>query len=197
MKYCKNECGRSVDREDNVVVFEKDNEIIEGKVCSTCFYEVRTLDKVELAKQVMREAHEGQTRWDGRPYEVHPQKVVEILQILGIHDPTILCAAYLHDVLEDTDYPSDKLYKMFGEKVYGLVEELTFKDEKGGHWDNPKLRQIHDDVVYWTQCEKLSKPAKLIKVADILANISDDGKKSHHFLAKRTTALIKLLKDLI
>lgn len=136
------------------------------------------------AKQLMKQAHKGQTRWDGRPYEVHPEKVVQILQDLRVTDEIVLCAGYLHDILEDTNVSSKEIKEQFGGFVVELVEELTFKEGL-------------TDKEYQLQCIGLSDEAKLIKVADILANISDKGNKSEHFLQKRTVALILMLKRLL
>lgn len=135
----------------------------------------------ELAEKVMIESHKGQTRWDGRPYSVHPQRVVSILDEFGCYNQTIQCAAYLHGVLEDTDYPEFSIEKYFGPEVLRLVKELTM----------PKT--ITDTEGYVEHCSKLSKGAKLIKVADILANITDEGHKSEHFIRKRIEALKVLL----
>jgi|SRR6185312_2597439 len=137
----------------------------------------------EDAKKTMELAHAGQTRWDGRPYSVHPEKVVQILKQFGVRDEEILSAGYLHDVIEDTKVSLDELEGAYGSRVAHLVQELTFKDSKD------------DDNLYSQQCMNLSKTAKLIKIADILANITDDGKKSDHFIRKRINGLKMLLGD--
>ena len=134
------------------------------------------------AKEVMKQAHADQTRWDGRPYSVHPEKVVSILKLLEIDDEETLAVAYLHDVLEDTEYTEEKMRFDFGDYITDQVKQLTFKDSK------------NDDEIYYEQCRKLSNLVKPIKIADILANITDDGKKSDHFIRKRIEAL-KILVD--
>lgn len=145
----------------------------------------RKLSKIELAKTVMEKAHRGQTRRDGEtPYSVHPIKVVETLQYFKITDDDILSAGYLHDVLEDTDYSKDTIKEQFGERVLSLVEELTFKGDS------------HDDDLYWSQVEQLSNDAKWIKLADILSNLGDVGKKSEHFVYKRTVALRIIMRSI-
>ena len=133
----------------------------------------------------MQKAHEGQTRWDGiTPYEVHPIKVVNILQDLGVKDEVVLSAGYLHDVIEDTTISRLDIKRQFGEAVADLVDELTFATGKS-------------DQYYHLTCLELSHDAKMIKLADILANISDKGKHSEHFLQKRTTALVLMLSRLL
>lgn len=129
----------------------------------------------KYARTIMQQAHFGQSRRDGKPYSTHPDKVVEILEMFGINDEAVLCAAYLHDVLEDTNTAEEFIGKEFGDNVHHLVKELTFGPTP--------------DSDYVEQCRQLSSKAKLIKVADILANITDDGYKSEHFIRKRVNAL--------
>ncbi len=135
------------------------------------------------ARKTMELAHKDQTRWDGRPYSVHPIKVVEILKQFGIRDEEVLSAGYLHDVIEDTKITYDELEGAYGSFIAHLVQELTFKDSK----DN--------DNLYYQQCMNLSKTAKLIKIADIIANLTDDGRKSEHFIRKRISGLKMLVGD--
>jgi len=137
---------------------------------------------ITTARSIMTHAHKDQTRWDGRPYSVHPEKVVSILRDFGTEDPNILAGAYLHDVLEDTAVTEDDLKQDVGEYVTSLVKELTFQDSK------------NNDQLYYDQCAKLSKHARIIKIADILANLSD-GKHSSHFMIKRVNALSILLAE--
>lgn len=141
------------------------------------------MSKLELARKSMELAHHDQTRWDGRPYSVHPIKVVEILKQFGVVDEDILSAGYLHDVIEDTEIREEDLEYRFGSRVASLVGELTFKDSK------------KDDNIYYEQCSKLSKDAKLIKIADIIANLTDEGRKSDHFIIKRIEGLKTLVTD--
>ena len=135
------------------------------------------------AKQVMEKAHEGQTRWDGRPYSIHPEKVVSILKQFGVTDIQVLSAGYLHDTLEDTDLSEHSISEIFGMYVLGLVKQLTFQDSK------------NDDEIYYKQCRNLNEHAKIIKIADIIANLTDDGQKSDHFIRKRLTALSILVEQ--
>lgn len=129
-------------------------------------------------------AHKDQTRWDGKtPYSTHPESVVRILKLFGVIDEIILSAAYLHDVLEDTKITQQQILDEFGLDVLQLVKELTFV-------------QGSDDL-YLEQVRRLSIKAKIIKVADIIANLTDSGRKSDHFIHKRVSALSILMKELI
>lgn len=139
--------------------------------------------KLLKAEQFMQEAHRGQTRWDGRPFQVHPVKVVEILESMGFGVIPMLCAGYLHDTIEDTNVTKQMIENEFGSEVADYVDELTFKEGS--------------DEKYWLQCSELSRSAKVIKIADIIANLGDNhrGYLSNHFIQKRTKALEILLRD--
>lgn len=142
------------------------------------------LDKLQQAHDVMKIAHEGQYRNDGiTPYYKHPETVVKTLEKLGVTDENVLCAGYLHDVLEDTKYSSDRIRENFGDKVLSIVNELTFKSDV-------------TDEEYLEKCNEMSIDAKWVKVADILSNLGDTGEKSSHFVLKRVAALKILLQKL-
>ena len=74
-------------------------------------------------------AHEGQKRQTGEPYFIHPCAVVNILVDLGFDDVSTLVAAFLHDVLEDTQVTADELEQKFGKEVFELVEGVTKLDK--------------------------------------------------------------------
>ena len=68
--------------------------------------------------------HKGQKRVSGEPYITHPIAVANILLDLGM-DYSSICAALLHDVLEDTDATEEELRKLFGDTVTELVLGVT------------------------------------------------------------------------
>lgn len=74
-------------------------------------------------------AHEGQKRQTGEPYFIHPCAVVNILVDLGFDDVSTLVAAFLHDILEDTQVTADELEQKFGKEVLELVEGVTKLDK--------------------------------------------------------------------
>lgn len=74
-------------------------------------------------------AHEGQKRQTGEPYFIHPCAVVNVLVDLGFDDVSTLGAAFLHDVLEDTQVTADELEQKFGKEVLELVEGVTKLDK--------------------------------------------------------------------
>lgn len=68
--------------------------------------------------------HKGQLRKSGEPYLIHPLNVAYILSNLELDDETI-CAALLHDVVEDTPATLDELKTEFGESVAMMVDGVT------------------------------------------------------------------------
>lgn len=82
------------------------------------------LSKIISAYEFAAKAHDGQTRSSGKPYITHPLAVAYTLLELGMDTDTI-CAALLHDVVEDTDATLDDLKKRFGQDVALLVDGVT------------------------------------------------------------------------
>ncbi len=81
-------------------------------------------DVILRAYQLAEKAHAGQCRESGAPYVSHPVAVAYILVELGM-DTECICAALLHDVVEDTDYTLEQIEKEFGNDVALLVDGVT------------------------------------------------------------------------
>lgn len=79
---------------------------------------------VRKAYELAAEAHAVQRRKSGEPYIIHPIGVASILAQLQMDDKT-LAAAFLHDVVEDTDYTLDDIKDRFGVVVANLVDGVT------------------------------------------------------------------------
>ena len=84
------------------------------------------IDKIKQAFLYAKELHDGQTRLSGEPYIMHPVSVAEILAGLGL-DTDSICAALLHDTVEDCSDKTDltQITKMFGSDVALLVDGVT------------------------------------------------------------------------
>ncbi|MBQ5334496.1 MAG: bifunctional (p)ppGpp synthetase/guanosine-3',5'-bis(diphosphate) 3'-pyrophosphohydrolase [Oscillospiraceae bacterium] len=82
------------------------------------------ISKLIAAYEYAAQCHKGQTRSSGEPYIVHPVAVAYILLELGM-DTDTLCAALLHDVVEDTAATLDDVKKRFGHDVAMLVDGVT------------------------------------------------------------------------
>ncbi|NTV38451.1 MAG: HD domain-containing protein, partial [Demequinaceae bacterium] len=82
---------------------------------------------IERAHAVAEQAHEGQLRKSGEAYISHPIAVAEIIAGLGLPD-TVIAAALLHDVVEDTNFPLEEIRTEFGEEVASFVDGVTKLD---------------------------------------------------------------------
>ena len=85
---------------------------------------VEDIDKIEKAFSIADEAHKEQRRRSGEPYIIHPLAVAVILADMGM-DTDSICAALLHDVVEDTPTTAKEIREAFGEDVELLVEGVT------------------------------------------------------------------------
>ena len=112
------------------------------------------------------EKHRHQKRLgeDATPYVNHLIRVTRLLAEHGVRDSVIICAAVLHDTLEDTRTTAAELDERFGEEVRRLVEEVT--DDKSLPKQERKRLQIE------LACD-LSPGARVIKIADKIANVMD------------------------
>lgn len=120
---------------------------------------------VNKAKNFALDKHKNQKRQDGiTPFSNHLEGVVNRLKNLGISNPEILSAAWLHDILEHTDTSFDELNDIFGNTVAVLVLSLS-KDSK-----LPKNQQ---DTQYIQQLKNSNIHTKIIKICDISTNIKD------------------------
>jgi GTP diphosphokinase / guanosine-3',5'-bis(diphosphate) 3'-diphosphatase len=133
------------------------------KVIKDKFDDAR-LARIEKAFRFANAAHEGIKRKSGEPYIIHPIAVARIVaKDLGL-GATSICAAILHDVVEDTEYSINDIENMFGEKVARIVDGLT---KLSGDFDSRQaltlkkmLMTLSDDV-----------RVILIKIADRLHNM--------------------------
>lgn len=83
---------------------------------------------IERAYDVAAHYHRHQKRKSGDPYITHPLAVATILAELGMNTET-LCAALLHDTVEDTPYTLDQLSADFGDEIAALVDGVTKLDK--------------------------------------------------------------------
>ncbi len=112
------------------------------------------------------QAHLGQVRKDGcTPYVSHVIRVGWLLEhVFGIHDPEVLAAGVLHDVIEDTTVDYDDLQQQFGSRVADLVACLS-KDKR-----QPEPQR---EAAYHQQLLAAGPDVLAIKLADLLENLSD------------------------
>ncbi|MFD1361175.1 HD domain-containing protein [Lentibacillus salinarum] len=116
----------------------------------------------QKAKAFAEKAHEGQTRKSSNePYITHPIRVAKRLETSGFSDE-LVCAGYLHDVVEDTSYEIEDIKEVFGIQVARLVFAHT--EDKSKSWRERKQHAI-DTVKY------APKGEKYLIVADKLDNL--------------------------
>ena len=123
------------------------------------------LGLVERAYRTAERLHAGQTRKSGDAYITHPLAVTTILAELGMTEAT-LCAALLHDTVEDTDYTLAQLTHEFGEEVALLVDGCT-KLDKVKYGESAKSETIRKMVVAMSRDIRVL----VIKLADRLHNM--------------------------
>lgn len=82
------------------------------------------MEKINRAYEFALKSHEGQKRKSGAPYITHPLTVAYILVKLGMDTDTI-CAALLHDVVEDTSVDLDEIKRLFGPDIAALTDGVT------------------------------------------------------------------------
>jgi GTP diphosphokinase / guanosine-3',5'-bis(diphosphate) 3'-diphosphatase len=121
--------------------------------------------KIERAYEVAARLHAGQSRRSGDPYITHPLAVATILAELGMPHDTI-CAALLHDTVEDTQYTIGQLREDFGEEVTSLVDGVT-KLDKVKYGDAAQAETVRKMVVAMSRDIRVL----VIKLADRLHNM--------------------------
>ena len=114
------------------------------------------------------EKHGDQLRKSGEPYIIHPLQVAYILADLGLDEATI-CAALLHDVVEDTDTTHEDLVRDFGEEIAEMVAGVT----KLGELKYPISTEERQVENYRKMFLAMGKDIRviIIKLADRLHNL--------------------------
>ena len=127
--------------------------------------------KVELITKAFnfaRQAHKGVRRHSGEPYIMHPLEVARIVcKEIGLGS-TSICAALLHDVVEDTDYTVEDIRNLFGEKIAEIVNGLT-KIAGGVFGAHASAQAENFKKLLLTMSEDIR--VILIKIADRLHNM--------------------------
>lgn len=124
------------------------------------------LARIKDAFELARTAHANQKRKTGEPYIFHPIAVAKIAAEELQLEANVVIAAFLHDVVEDTDYTLEDIRKRFGEDVAFLVSVVT-KRKKDKYIESKQVdnyKQMLDSVQYDIR-------ALLLKLSDRLHNM--------------------------
>lgn len=146
------------------------------------------------AKEFATRSHamiDQRRKYTGEPYIIHPAAVAELVRSVP-HTTAMLCAAWLHDVVEDTPITLNEIEHEFGHEIAALVEMLT--DISGPNDGNRATRKALDKAHLATA----SAEAKTIKLADLVDNTHSIMAFDPHFakvFLREKALLLEVLKE--
>ena len=164
-------------KEEHAMTPEEEDRLIEAEFQDVLngYLHSNHRKKVELIEKAFRfakKAHGGIRRRSGEPYILHPIAVAKIAsQEIGLGS-TSICAALLHDVVEDTEYTVEDIERMFGKKIAQIVAGLT-KISGGIFGDQASAQAENFRKLLLTMSEDIR--VVLIKMADRLHNMRTLG----------------------
>lgn len=129
------------------------------------------MELIERVYEFAAQAHEGQKRKSGEDFMFHTVEVMRILVDLNLYDTISIASALIHDVIEDTGCPLEKIRQAFGDEIAGIVDGLT----KISRMDGYVFRSAQEAQVenYRKLILSMAKDIRviLIKFADRLHNM--------------------------
>ena len=125
-------------------------------------------EKVKQAAAFAAAAHEGQTRRNGEPYYNHVARVATLVSEVTT-EVDLICAAFLHDTIEDCEVKQADLEAVFGQHVAQLVAELTS--------DELLQKALGKEAYMIKKFHAISAEAALVKLCDTLNNMSETEKE--------------------
>lgn len=140
-------------------------------------------------------AHRGQWREGDPPlpYITHPIDVLAKLRYVGeVKDPAMLCAAVLHDLVEETDVTLAQIAELFGEDVADLVRQLTRQEptaEETAGMTKAEIWKLRSCMLLEEIRTQQDPRAQAVKLADRLANLEEayrtkKGEKLDRYVAQ-------------
>ncbi|MDE5869807.1 MAG: RelA/SpoT family protein [Muribaculaceae bacterium] len=132
----------------------------------------KKVEKIDRAFRFAKAAHKGVRRRSGEPYILHPIAVAKIVVSEFGLGSTSICAALLHDVVEDTEFTREDIEASFGEKIASIVEGLT-KISGGIFGDRASLQAENFRKLLLSMSSDIR--VILIKMADRLHNMRTLG----------------------
>lgn len=166
---------------------------IKNIFCSAGLPKNRNITMLEKALEFATIKHKGQIRkYDNEPYITHPIAVMNILKVFGFHE-TILCAALLHDVVEDTPTPIQEIENNFGIQVSRMVQDLT---DVYTHERFPNIRRLERKKLECYRLWQVQGNSKSIKLADMIHNTKSIVEHDKDFAKVFIMEMEELLKVL-
>lgn len=155
--------------QDDILIEQEFNALIDDYLKTNHRRKVEIITKAFL---FAKEAHKGARRRSGEPYILHPISVARIVcGEIGLGS-TSICAALLHDVVEDTEYTVDDMKVLFGDKIAQIVDGLT-KISSGMFGDNVSAQAENFRKLLLTMSDDIR--VILVKIADRLHNMRTLG----------------------
>lgn len=147
----------------------------------------------EEALEFARKAHGEQRRkYIEELYIEHPKRVAGLVKTVP-HTEEMICAAYLHDVVEDTPVSIQDIQRKFGRKVASLVYELTDEFVKENY---PNLNRKERKQKEVARLSTISIEAKTIKLADVIDNTQDILDYDRNFARRYIPEMVALTEAL-
>lgn len=152
-----------------------------------------TNDLERKAFEFAREAHGEQRRkYTDELYIEHPKRVAELVRTVP-HTSEMICAAYLHDVVEDTSVSIQTIKREFGSKVGRLVEELTSEFVKQKY---PRMNRRWRKENETQRQQNMSVEAKTIRLADVIDNTPSISQNDETFARRYIPEMEALVEAL-
>lgn len=145
--------------------------VLKMKFWILCVLKVKNLNKVFNAYALANHLHKGMVRKNGDPFLVHPLRVAYRLMRFGKYDHRVICAALLHDVVEDCEYSLDRLESVFGRDIALMVYHLSAPPVEGPRY----IRKI--EAAKWFGTDWQLKPiTDDVRCVDVMDNCDDFNK---------------------
>lgn len=129
--------------------------------------------KTQRACKFAVKAH-GNQKYGKYPYSYHLSNVVVVLYRFSYHDEELLCAAWLHDVVEDTEVSLEAIQEEFGSGVSNLVGRVTNEE---GRTRADRCKKTYPKI-------SGNENSIVLKLADRIANVEQGLKSGHSMLSR-------------
>ncbi len=161
------------------------------------------MEALQEAVKWAAELHAGQWRDgdDPLPYITHPLEVLTMLRFVGgVTDVELLCAAALHDTVEECDITIKDVERRLGKRVASLLKEVTREEpttERTKGLSSDEIWVLRSGMLL-DEIKKMSRDAQQIKLADRLSNVrgalqTKKGKKLKRYM-EQSEEILKIVK---